>query len=182
MKVHGIILAAGFSSRMGRTKALLDYQGETFVDRVRRTLRPYCDKVFVVGAPGAEFADVVNPDPARGMLSSLQCGLTALPADTEGVFFTLVDLPAIEVSTVKLLAEASRQARLVIPQFEGKNGHPVFVARGLFDEFLSADSTATPKTVIARHAPEILYVNCADPGIVRDADTPAEYRELIRNV
>ncbi len=182
MNVHGIILAAGFSSRMGRTKALLDYHGETFVDRIRRILTPHCSEIFVVGAPGSSFAGVINPDPSRGMLSSLQCGLAALPGDSSGCFFTLVDLPAIQSDTIALLSRAAGPTRIVIPRFQGKNGHPVFLGHDLFEQFLSAHSNSTPKTIITNCSPSISHVDCDDAGTVRDADTPAQYQELISNV
>src|SRR4029079_18049295 len=82
--IAGIILAAGASSRMGTPKALLDYRGETFVGRLVRVLQTTCNPVIVVlgyhadalraGIPaGAQV--VVNPDPSRGQLSSLQTAL-----------------------------------------------------------------------------------------------------------
>ena len=46
--IAGIILAAGASSRMGTPKALLEYRGETFVDRLVRVLGAVCDPVIVV--------------------------------------------------------------------------------------------------------------------------------------
>jgi molybdenum cofactor cytidylyltransferase len=46
--IAGIILAAGASSRMGTPKALLDYRGETFVERLVRVLGENCKPVIVV--------------------------------------------------------------------------------------------------------------------------------------
>src|SRR5260370_41552170 len=81
----GVILAAGASSRMGRDKALLPWQGSTFLLAAIQALRPLTEFVIVVAgeneailAPiaNAEAAFLVrNPDPSRGQLSSLQCGL-----------------------------------------------------------------------------------------------------------
>ena len=82
--IAGIILAAGASSRMGTPKALLDYRGETFLDRLIRVLGAVCDPVIVVLGYHAEqiragvngrVQFVVNPTPTRGQLSSLQTGL-----------------------------------------------------------------------------------------------------------
>ena len=75
MKIAALILAAGASSRMGAPKALLAFEGETFLQRLRRMFAAHCEPVLVVGSPSSTFpVDVVNPLPERGMLSSLQQG------------------------------------------------------------------------------------------------------------
>ena len=178
MPVAALILAAGASSRMGAPKALLDYRGETFVDRLRRLFAAHCGQVLVVGAPSSPFAvDVVNPHPERGMLSSLQAGLAAVAPGVDAALFTLVDQPAIDESTVGTMVQGWGGEVLRIPRFEGRRGHPVLVARALFHEFLACEGT--PRDVVSRHESEIVYVDVDDPGILLDADTPHDYQKLI---
>src|ERR1041384_1372954 len=102
---------------MGFPKALLEFRGETFLDRLIRSFAAHCDSVIaVLGAeadrvraglrsPGrASF--VVNPDYRHGQITSMQCGLRAVPADARGVLFTLVDHPNVRDATLaQLLAE-----------------------------------------------------------------------------
>ena len=177
MNVSGIVLAAGASRRMGTPKALLDFHGETFVARLRRVLEPYCREVIVVGPPEAAFAaDVVNPNPERGMLSSLQCGLARVSADAEAVLWTLVDLPAVQPETVARVVDARPGERLRIARYTGKRGHPVWASRELLPEI--ARATGTPKDVILKYEQDIVYVDVDDPGVVLDADTPEEYLRL----
>jgi molybdenum cofactor cytidylyltransferase len=172
-----IILAAGRSSRMGSPKALLEFRGESFAGRLRRVLQPYCRSVIVVGSPASEFpVDVVNPEPDRGMLSSLQCGLRAVPASADAVLFTPVDLPAVSERTVSTLISGWSGELLRIPRYGGKRGHPVMFARSLTVEFLAA--AGSPKEVIDRHADAIVYTDVDDPGILTDVDTPEDYRKL----
>src|SRR5258706_7581165 len=100
---------------MGTPKALLDYRGETFVGRLVRVLETKCSPVIVVlgyqaeairpGIP-ATARIVVNPDPSRGQLSSLQTALEAFPADASGFAFIPVDSPAVSENTVAMLADA----------------------------------------------------------------------------
>lgn len=177
MEVHGIILAAGSSRRMGSPKALLSYRGETFVARVRRMMAAHCRSVVVVGPPGAPWTEVENPEPERGMLSSLKCGLRSVPESAGGALFTLVDLPTIQPATVASLIAAGDSEKVVIPRCRGRRGHPVFVGCAHFAALLEAPEDETPKSVLARCAP--VYVDCDDEGIARDADTPAEYQELL---
>jgi CTP:molybdopterin cytidylyltransferase MocA len=102
----GLILAAGESRRMGSPKALLEFQGETFLDRLIGLFSRRCSPVIaVLGAQqemvraGLRRADVAllveNPDFRLGQLTSMQCGLRAVPAEADGVLFTLVDHPAV---------------------------------------------------------------------------------------
>jgi molybdenum cofactor cytidylyltransferase len=193
--IAGIILAAGASSRMGSPKALLEYRGETFVQRLVRVLSPLCDRVVVVlGYQAAEIRSgipasaviTINPAPERGQLSSLQTGLASLPADADGFLFTPVDSPAVESETVERLADEFRQrdpaTLLVIPRIQTptgpKRGHPVFAARAIAEELLALPPTAMASEVIHGHIPQTVYVDVSDPGILTDIDDREAYRRL----
>lgn len=189
--IAGIILAAGASSRMGTPKALLDYRGESFVGRLVRVLGTACNPVVVVLGYHADAIRphipasakiVVNSDPARGQLSSLQTGLAALPADIEGFAFIPVDSPAVAENTVAALALAFKQrnpaTQFVIPRQGGKRGHPVLAARSVAADFLSLRPTAEAREVVHAHVDRTEYVDVEDAGIFTDIDDPAAYRRL----
>jgi molybdenum cofactor cytidylyltransferase len=166
---------------MGRAKALLEYQGQTFLGRLVSVFQHYCDPVILVLPPAGLACPegvlcTVNPAPERGMLTSLQCGLRAVPDAAEYVFFTPVDLPAIQPSTVAGLA--SGIAAISIPLYNGRRGHPVLIARGLIPEFLALPSSAQARDAVERHANEIRYIDVDDPGILMDIDDPADYERL----
>ncbi len=187
----GIILSAGASSRMGTVKALLRYAGETFVDRLILALAARCEPVIVVLGhhagqirDGARLAERVrfieNPNPDRGQLSSLQCGLDAVPADAAGALFTPVDHPAISEPTVAALADALAAGALVaIPRYGGRRGHPVAISRALFADFLALPPIASAKEIISRHAAAVRYLDVDDPGILLDIDDAEAYRSLL---
>lgn len=192
MKIAGLILAAGASRRMGRPKPLLEFDGETFLDRLIGAFVPHCAPVLVVLGHhaeavrqgvrrGREVRFVINPEPERGQLSSLQCGLREVPAEAEAVIFTPADLPAILPSTVKALVEAIEDsaAPVVIPAFQGRHGHPVGLRRNVFDELLELPASASARDVIRRHAGSTRYVAVDDPGVLRDVDDPAGYERLL---
>lgn len=189
--IAGIILAAGASSRMGTPKALLDYRGETFVGRLIRVLGACCQPVIVVLGYHADVMReqvpaaarvVINPDPSRGQLSSLQTGLAALPADVGGFAFIPVDSPAVAEDTVAALARAFEQRKpetlFVIPRQSGKRGHPVFAARSVAAEFLALPPTAEAREVVHAHVDRTEYVDVDDSGIFTDVDDPEAYRQL----
>jgi len=184
----GIILAAGVSSRMGSPKALLEFRGETFLDRLIGSLAAYCSPVIVVlgyqpeviraGVRSAGRAlFVLNPEYQLGQFSSLQCGLRAVPKTAAGAVFTPVDHPNIEAPTVARLMESP--ARIAIPQYLGRHGHPVRVSRSIISEFLELCPQARARDVMRAHAGEIDYVDVADTGILDDIDDPEAYRRLL---
>lgn len=193
MNLAGLILAAGASRRMGPPKALLHFGGETFLDRLVGALGSSCSPVIVVlgfhsdairnGVRRAgEATFVLNPDPDRGQLSSLQCGLAALPTTADGVMFTPVDYPAVKPATVSALADAflhrAGGQAVIVPRFEGKRGHPVAIAREVVEEILALPLEAQARDVIRRHAERTLHVDVDDPGILQDVDDPDAYRRL----
>jgi len=193
MSVAGIILAAGESRRMGTPKPLLEFEGETFLDRLILTLGASCSPVIVVlGCESQRIRDglrrgdlasfVFNPDYGRGQLSSLECGLAAVPPEAEGVMFTLVDHPAVLPSTVARIARAFKERAphelLVVPRCQGRHGHPVCAARELIAEFLALPPDAQAREVIHRHREQTVYVDVDDRGVLEDIDDPEAYRRL----
>jgi molybdenum cofactor cytidylyltransferase len=190
--IAGIILSGGASRRMGTPKALLHFENETFLDRMIRLFEDVCDPVIVVLGHNAEqiragIADgsralvVVNPDPDRGMLSSLQCGLAAVPEHAAAVMFTPVDHPSLQKSTLELLAARFRADRtpVTIPAFEGVHGHPVLIAKPLARELLELAPTSQASEVVHRYRSETSYVAVDDAGVTTDVDDPKAYAELV---
>lgn len=187
-----VILAAGESRRMGTPKALLDYRGETFLDRLIRILGKVSDPVIVVlgyhadrirsGVRGSA-QWVVNPRPECGQLSSLQTGLAALPPAADGFAFMPMDCPAVREDTVARLAAAFAQrdqdTLFVIPRRNGKRGHPVFAAPGIAAEILALPASGQARDVVHRHVDRTEYVDVDDPGILADIDDPEAYRRLL---
>ncbi len=193
MSVAGLILAAGASTRMGRPKALLPYQGETFLDRLIGVLGTCCAPVVVVlgsdaaviraGLTRAAQAEIVlNENWREGQLSSMQCGLRAVPEAAGGVLFTPVDFPAVTAVTVAAIVSRFEKggAPLVIPRHGERRGHPVCCSRELIPEFLSLPPGAQARDVVRRHAAAAAYIDVEDPGVLLDVDDPEAYDSLIR--
>jgi molybdenum cofactor cytidylyltransferase len=209
--IPAIVLAAGKSSRMGRTKALLPVgsSNETFLTRVIRVLREGgIDRIVVViggdaaavraslprDVPHAEsrgdvasLAAVENPHYEDGQLSSLLVGLAAVEQrydDVEAVMVTLVDLPLISSQTVRAVLETFRAkpgAPLVRPRRGNRHGHPVIFNRSIFAELRRADPSQGAKPVVHAHAAEEVNVDVDDDGAFIDIDTPDDYERHIRS-
>jgi len=177
---------------MGTPKALLHFQGETFLDRLIRVFSAACDPIIVVVGDhadairsgierGGSVLFVANPDPDRGMLSSLQCGLALVPSSAGAAMFLPVDHPEVEVSTVEILALRFRagDASVIVPTHGGEHGHPVCIARPLIAELLALPPEAKASDVIHRHVAETIYVEVPDLAVVTDVDDPSAYAKLL---
>jgi molybdenum cofactor cytidylyltransferase len=182
----GIILAAGESRRMGFPKALLPYREETFLDTLIDLFASRCASVVVVLGAEAEriraastrpATFVTNPDYARGMTTSLQCGLRALPPDAARVLFTLVDHPAVLPSTLDALLAPPLQL-LRVPRYRSERGHPICFRRDLIPEFLALDENGAARDVVRAHAADTEFLDLDDPGITADIDDAEAYRKL----
>ena len=195
--VAGLILAAGESRRMGSPKALLRYEDETFLERLCRLFAERCDPVIVVLGAGADEIRrqtraaaarfVVNDRYLLGQTTSMQCGLRAVPPESEGVLFTLVDHPAVAEATVDVLLKrrvgfsppGATAPLLCVPRYHATRGHPIYFSRALIPEFLALTEDGAARDVVRRHAGETLFLDLDDPGIVADIDDPAAYRSLL---
>ena len=107
-----VILAAGASSRMGRDKALLSWQGQTFLGAAMDRLKPFVEFVIVVAGANAKLLQpevysragylAVNREPERGQFSSLRIGLQeVLSRGRDAAIVALVDRPPAAVATIE---------------------------------------------------------------------------------
>jgi molybdenum cofactor cytidylyltransferase len=171
---------------MGFPKALLNYGGETFLDTLAGLFSTRCAPVIVVlGAHAGRIREgvvrpatfVLNSDYQRGMTSSLQCALRAVPPEAEGVLFTLVDHPSVAPATLDALLRPSGSL-LRVPRYNGRRGHPIWFARELTPEFLNLPETGAARDVVRAHAAHTDFLDLDDPGIVADIDDPVAYGKL----
>jgi CTP:molybdopterin cytidylyltransferase MocA len=186
----GLILAAGESRRMGSPKALLEYRGATFLDTLIGLFSERCSPVIVTLGAGAEEIRartarsaqfVLNPDHVRGQITSMQCGLRAVPPEADGVLFTLVDHPAVSANTIDALlapAATADAALLRVPRYRGRRGHPIWFSREPIADFLALPETGAARDVVRVYAGRTAFLDLDDPGIVTDIDDPAAYRAL----
>jgi len=202
--LYAVILAAGESTRMGTDKALLPWPpaapgspptGQTFLTAAIQALEPFSEKVIVVtGRNETALAPVVyangaslvsNPEPDRGQFSSLQVGLRYVLSDgRDAAVVTLVDRPPVNAATLKTLCSAFTEAAsgvwAVVPEYNGKHGHPFLVAREMIEAFLKAPPNATAREIEQQNLQHIAYVAVDDPLVTLNIDTPEEYAALSR--
>jgi len=194
-RIAALILAAGRSTRYGIANKLLeDLEGTPIVRHVASAaLESRARPVVVVtghegervsGAlAGLDVRLIANPDYAQGLSTSLKAGLSALPADIDGVLVCLGDMPQITASHLDRLisAFAPKEGRAIaVPVHNGKRGNPVLFARSLFAEMGEAEGDTGAKYLIGRHAEEVAEVDLGTDAIFADVDTPEALARLKR--
>jgi len=199
VRVAGVLLAAGTSSRFGdANKLLATVDGEALVRHAARTLLEahLVRVVAVVGhesdrvraaLEGLDLDAVANPDYERGQATSVRAGVRAIEgvgtdADAatavDAAVFALGDMPRVRPETVDLLVDAFR-AGLGDPlaaAYEGCRGNPVLFGARHF-EVLADVSGDTGGRRIILESDDAALVETGDPGVVQDVDTPDDLEE-----
>src|SRR4051812_34986208 len=189
-----VILSGGESRRMGSPKALIQYQGRTFLERLLDVARhPKISPTIVVLGPHADpiraqvsldaAVVIVNQDWEKGQLSSIQAAISHLIVknESDGFILYLVDHPFVTAQLVdKLIAEFYRSGKpIVAPVFNGKRGHPVIFARRLYEELLAGPLDKGARTVVWAHADEVLEVPTEESGVLTNLNDPDALRKAL---
>jgi CTP:molybdopterin cytidylyltransferase MocA len=183
-----IVLAAGGSTRFGRDKLLLDLGG---VPMLQRTVAAYtrCAKVgdiLVVLGPGQKGAWqwlsslrvhlTENPDPAKGMISTIRVGLGSAWAKEKDFLLAPADVPFVkpEIVDKMVLDFRTRGAEVVIPVYRGLGGHPGVYAAALQRDFFLHGDHQGAREVLSRHRDKTLRLAVHDPDVCFDVDTEGD--------
>ncbi len=180
---------------MGRPKALLPIDGQTFIERIVAALKQSgLERIVVVlGFNADEMRQkiaplpveiVVNSNYQQGQLSSLQSAIRYLESDQncEGMMVHLVDHPYIDPKLVGVMLRQFSETKslIVVPRHQGKRGHPVIFSRTLFGELLDAPTDQGAEAVVNAHRDETLVIDTEDIGVTLDIDTPELYRQHVK--
>jgi molybdenum cofactor cytidylyltransferase len=185
-----IVLAAGYSSRMGSFKPLLPFGSLTIIERVTSILREAgVDTIRVVVGWNAHLvipvlehcgvAWVTNERFEDGMYSSIQAGVRGLPPTADAFFLMPGDMPLVRETTLTRLADEwdARPGGILYPCRGGRRGHPPLIAAAYAPELLRETPAGGLRELLRRHAGAARDVEVADPGILTDLDTPEDYRK-----
>ncbi|MBM4308839.1 MAG: molybdenum cofactor cytidylyltransferase [Deltaproteobacteria bacterium] len=193
MKISAILLGAGESKRMGRDKLLLPWGKRTILEHCLQVLlRTKVNEVIVVlGHRKEEMAHrligkrvkvLFNPNPEKGMSSSIQRGLRALDPQSAGILIGLGDMPSLKSRTIDAILRAFREEKgnIILPSFRGRQGHPVLFHRKYKGELLKLKGDTGGKSIIMKHPEDVFVVPIKSEGVIRDIDTWVEYKKELR--
>jgi CTP:molybdopterin cytidylyltransferase MocA len=170
---------------MGRPKALLPLEGRTFLEVLAdRFVSAGCAPLLLVvggdaeeigrGVDLARFRVVRNPNPDRGQLSSILCGLDALgPGEVDGVFLAPVDCPRVRAETLTKMIRSLPGRPLVVPVHAGRRGHPALFSAALFPALRAAPVEVGARAVVHATADRV-ELEVDDPAVLDDFDEPGQ--------
>jgi len=193
-EIWAIILAAGESGRMQTNKLLLPFKEKTLIETVIGNARQSnIDHIMVVlGAFSEELLPVIsrlhvkhcyNSEYKKGMLSSVQCGFRNIPADPEAVLIFLGDQPVIPGEMAGILINEYRKSEkgIVIPVYKDRRGHPLLIDGKYRSIIGKLDHAVGLRDLLHKYPEDVLEVNVEMSGILKDIDTPQDYRALIKS-
>ena len=190
MDTGAVVVAAGMSSRMGDFKPMLSIGSISVAQRVVATLKQAgAARVVVVTGYNAEELErhlassgvvFLRNEHYRTtpMFDSALIGLRYLRDKCRQVLFTPVDIPLFTAATVDALLTSG--AELACPVCGGTRGHPILMSANVIDRVLEDSGESGLDGALSRCGVPMTLVEVDDPGILHDADTPEDYRELLR--
>jgi len=180
MGVDGIVLAAGFSSRAGSHKMLLELNKTTIIERCIKGMYNICSEIIVVGGYRVEDITrildkydrvkvVFNRDFHEGMFSSVKVGLNYVKE--ERFFLTPGDYPLINSLVYDNMIQHNDD--ITVPVYKGITGHPVLIRSRLIPQILNQSGHNNLREFI--NIKGFTAVNIEEPGILIDIDTMEDY-------
>jgi CTP:molybdopterin cytidylyltransferase MocA len=201
-----VLLMGGKSERMGTPKGLLEYQNSYWIlEQIERIATTSISEVYIgLGYHSEEYLNkipffieaqscfvlykkiqirvIVNKNPELGSFSTLQTVLQQLP-NNKSVIINPIDVPILNAVELQTIIDTENQ--IVIPNFEGKNGHPIKLNTDFWKPLLSLD----PKDENSRLDLEIKKINpskitsisVTDSCSIKNLNTPNDWIEYIKN-
>ncbi len=195
--VDGIILAAGLSTRLGRSKLTVQIGGIPVISRVVRSALDSALRraILVTGAANSGLLEAVgemafdsrlvvavNPDPKKGMSSSVRTAIELLGDGVSGAMLILGDLPFLTSSVIDdLLEEFSRDPNgIVAPLIRGRRSNPVIFPAKLFSELMETRGDVGGRFVLKRHESIVVGVEMGDRYDDEDLDTVDDLQRILQ--
>ena len=189
--IWAVVLGAGESKRMGSPKQLLPFGRTTVIETaLEHILASKVDGTLVVLGANRERIEAViqdlpiqmtvNPDFRSGMLSSAQWGIRRLPGNARAALIFLADQPWIRASTIdRVIDEYGRTSiGLVLPVHGNSGGHPLLIDLKYRTEIEDLSPDTGLRELLSRHPEDVRRIEIDDPDILRDLDTPLQYKEI----
>ncbi|HVN57246.1 MAG TPA: nucleotidyltransferase family protein [Bacteroidales bacterium] len=192
-EIWAIVLAAGESSRMNGPKLVLPFGNGTVISSVISGIPDSCISgiVVVTGAWEMEVLGAVsgfnvitcrNEFYKSGMLSSVICGIEKLPENADAAIVFQGDQPGISPLVISEMATAfGRTGKgLILPEYNGKRGHPLLIARSYFLKVKELDHRTGLRGILTEYSFDIHEVVVKDSYILHDIDTMKDYGEYLK--
>lgn len=179
------LLAGGLSTRMGFPKLLLAQDGRLCAERMVADLfATGWEQVAVVVSDWSLIAFVeqnlapaeiiVNAEPARGMISSLRLALDWAEEDAAGLLALPIDHPLVAGETLAALRREADADWIIVPQFQGRRGHPTWWGRASWEALRSSEADEGANKVLRLSSIQVRELPVDDFGVTTNINTLAD--------
>jgi molybdenum cofactor cytidylyltransferase len=189
-KLSILILAAGNSSRLGSPKQLIEFEGQTLIERITETALSISEEIVMVLGGNAEhilpklerFKDVVsiviNPEWQEGMGTSIRLGVEKLAEKSDLILILLSDQPYISKVLLQNMMQifASSQKPIVSCVYNNTLGVPILFDKSVFPDLLKLNGDKGAKSFLNFYEGKISTIDFPE-GIV-DIDTKEDLENL----
>jgi molybdenum cofactor cytidylyltransferase len=187
--ITAIVMASGYSKRMGENKLLIEFRGKPIIKWVLEALKnSKVDRTIVVTrgetilGMGREYGfDVVeNNEASEGISASIRLGVEHA-GDSDGYLFVAADQPFLSSELIDTLVDHFIKCPkcIVVPSYEGRRGNPVLFPSDLRADFLNLRGDTGGKAVISLNRARVESVEIEDEMVLVDIDTREEFERLI---
>lgn len=187
--INAIIMASGFSRRMGVNKLLLTFKGKTLIESILDKITK-CDFYDIVLAAQDEkileignkmgIKAIYNEKAELGQSQSIKLGIMN-SREADGYAFFTGDQPLLNIDTIKYLMKCFNEAKdsIIIPAFNEKRGTPVIFPQKFKSELLSLEGDTGGKQIISKHMDFVKFIQIKSELLLFDIDTEEDYAELL---
>ncbi|HEY2722144.1 MAG TPA: nucleotidyltransferase family protein [Chitinophagaceae bacterium] len=188
-----VILAAGSSTRLGRSKQLLPYKDKTFlkhaaVEALEAVMKPV---IVIIRSNSDDIKKEIeeievevaeNHEWHEGIASSLRCGVKQVQnnySDVDGIIFMVCDQPYVTGILLNSLLKKQHETGLpiVASRYQNKSGTPALFHKSLFTELMKLRGDTGAGNLIRIYNDMVATV--AFPKGDIDIDTTEDYEALL---
>ncbi|MFC6170053.1 NTP transferase domain-containing protein [Loigolactobacillus jiayinensis] len=181
-----VIMASGYSKRMGRNKLFLQYRGQTFLTRTLQLIQQahFLKTILVIKQEdvarqifSTDITVIVNPISDYGQSTSVRLGAAA--AIGQGCLFVPIDQPLLDIATLTKIVNCGNEHNIVFPSGDGSAGSPVYFGCDFFAELKQVTGQTGGRQVKQQHR-SAWHPVVVDPQKIQDIDTAQQYQRLLK--
>lgn len=186
--MNGIILASGFSTRMGKNKLLMKINNEEIIRRVIKEVKKSNISNIILVAREKTILDmgklenikvVENKEAHLGQSSSIRLGINSSKIEEDFMFFC-GDQPFIDFKSINKLIEVSKKSNesIIVPRMNERTGSPVIFPKIYKKELNLLTGDIGGREIIKNNKEKVKYVDIMNPLFLEDVDTKEDYMKL----
>lgn len=209
MKLSGLLIASGLSSRISGFKPLLRYEEKSFLITIVEKMLSVLSKIVIVVGHNhiqllkelnTQFSNkiektsddswrvdnrikiIYNNNYQKGMFTSLQLGTKQL-TDSDWILYHFIDQPNLQKEFYnEILKQPTKSSNWIQPLFNGVKGHPILFDKKASSKIIDADYSSNLREVLKDESLIKGFWNCNFPEILEDIDTDEDYKKLVRKI